>query len=153
MWSADRQHFSHWPAPQSAPGYQALPPVQAPLLAPQGELTQVQSLFADQQQRLWVGTTAGLYYLDAQDRPKQLSHLITQQLAGLRFWQIRQSDDQRLWFATSAGLFELRFELSHDLTDLRRWTASAMPPFDHNQRNLEVRTVLPVKDQRSFIFS
>lgn len=142
MWSADRQHFSHWPAPQSAPGYQALPPVQAPLLAPQGELTQVQSLFADQQQRLWVGTTAGLYYLDAQDRPKQLSHLITQQLAGLRFWQIRQSDDQRLWLATSAGLFEL----SHDLTDLRRWTASAMPPFDHNQRNLEVRTVLPVKD-------
>ncbi|MCT6699177.1 ligand-binding sensor domain-containing diguanylate cyclase [Rheinheimera sp. 4Y26] len=142
MWSADRQSFSRWPLPGHMPGQQAFTGVKPPLPAPEGDLSQVQTLFSDQQQRLWVGTTAGLYYLDANDRPTKLSTLIAPQLSALRFWQISQSDDQRLWLATSAGLFEL----SHDLTDLKRWTATAIPPFDHNQRNLEVRTVLPVKD-------
>lgn len=142
MWSADRQHFSRWPLTGSWPVYPATAPVTPPLMPATADLPKVQSLFADRQQRLWVGTTSGLYYLDANDRPRQLNASLQQQLASLRFWQISQSDDNTLWFATSAGLFQL----SHDLTQLKHWTATAIAPFAQNLRNLEVRTVLPVKD-------
>ncbi|WP_306520252.1 ligand-binding sensor domain-containing diguanylate cyclase [Rheinheimera sp.] len=142
MWSADRQHFSRWPAPVTLPGNTHFSTVSPPLLPPTGDVMQVQALFSDRQHRLWVGSTASLYYLDANDRPQQLNAHMQQQLAATRFWQISQSLDNSLWFATSRGLFQL----SDDLTRLRTWSAAAMPPFAQNQRNLEVRTVLPVKD-------
>lgn len=158
MWSADRKHFSRWPAiePQlpapgflsrsqagSETGYQTASQIlNTSLHQPRGNTLQIQALFADRQHRLWVGSTAGLYYLDSQDQVQQLRPDIHRRLSTVRFWQISQGLDGTLWFATSEGLFQL----NQDLTDIKLWSSAAMLPLDTNPRTTEVRTVLPVQD-------
>lgn len=64
---------------------------------------QIQTLFLDSNQNLWIGTTDGLFVLYvAATTPERW-----QPLAGERIWQLAEQADGRLWVATSAGLYQL----------------------------------------------
>ena len=154
MWSADRQHFSRWPAPKPLFTQQSSQVLTARAQQPTGNIQQIQALFADRKHRLWVGTTAGVYYLDSQDRPQQLNQHIHQRLSALRFWQISQGLDHSLWFATSEGLYQL----SDDLTELKLWSSAPVAPFDTNPRTARSQNCIAgagrclVCHQRRFVF-
>lgn len=64
---------------------------------------QVQALFEDQQQNIWVGTTGGLNRINAEGKLQRVQ-FATQQLAHNRVWSISQTADQTMWIGTSAGL-------------------------------------------------
>jgi len=68
---------------------------------------QVQALFEDQQQNLWIGSTGGLNRINAEGKLQRLQ-FPTQQLAHKRVWSISQTSDQTMWIGTSGGLHAWR---------------------------------------------
>lgn len=99
---------------------------------------QVQSLFEDKQQRVWLGTVKGLHYVELGTSDT------VRQLAGtehLRVWQMTQSDDGALWLATSDGLVQISADLKH----LKRWPLPQPSPQDGRSFNDEIRSLLMIK--------
>jgi len=107
-----------------------------------GNLDQIQATYQDQQQRLWVGTTAGLYFIDADLQHRQLPPALHQLLAKVRIWQISQSRDGELWFGTSIGLLQV----SADLSQHKLWSMQQVDYPGKTSRYQEVRTLLPVPE-------
>lgn len=107
-----------------------------------GNLDQIQATFQDQQQRLWVGTTAGVYLIDPQLQRRQLPLALQQLFEKLRIWQISQSADGDLWFATSAGMVQV----SADLERQRLWSMQDVNYEGKTSRYLGVRTLLPTPE-------
>lgn len=131
MLAPDRRTQQHWQLAGS---------LQQPANGQLGNLDQIQATFQDQQQRLWVGTTAGVYFIDAQLQRQQLPSVLKTAFEKLRIWQISQSTDGELWFATSKGLWQV----SADLTRHQLWTMQDVEYPTKTSRYLEVRTILPV---------
>jgi len=75
----------------------------------------VQTLYMDQQHRLWLGTIAGVNLLDLK-QPDQMQRIAFDQpdhpLHHNRIWGITESADF-YWFATSDGVVRLSKDLSH----------------------------------------
>lgn len=134
MLSADRQHTRHW---------QLAGTLQQPANGQQGNLDQIQHIYHDRQQRLWVGTTAGVYLLDQQLQRQPLPAAVAGLLENIRIWKIAQSKDGSLWFATARGLVQL----SADLSTHKLWSLQDVVYTGKTSRYLEVRTLLPVDNQ------
>lgn len=131
MLAADRRTQQHW---------QLEGTLAQPANGQLGNLDQIQATFADQQHRLWVGTTAGVYYLDALLQRQRLPEALQQRFDQLRIWQISQSSNGDLWFGTSVGLIQVPADLSgHQL-----WSLDQVEYPNKTTRYLEVRTLLPV---------
>jgi diguanylate cyclase (GGDEF)-like protein len=131
MLAPDRRTQQHWQLAGS---------LTQPANGQLGNLDQIQATFQDQQQRLWVGTTAGVYFIDPQLQRQQLPPALLQLFEKLRIWQISQSSDGELWFATSAGMVQV----SADLTRQRIWSMQDVDYPGKTSRYREVRTLLPV---------
>ncbi len=131
MLGPDRRSQQHWQLAGS---------LTQPANGQLGNLDQIQATFQDQQQRLWVGTTAGVYYIDPQLQRRKLPDTLQPLFEKLRIWQISQSKEGELWFATSKGLWQV----SADLTRQQLWTLQDVDYPTKTSRYLEVRTILPV---------
>lgn len=131
MLSADRQQKRHW---------QLAGTLQQPAAGQSGHLDQIQHIYQDKQQRLWVGTTDGVYWLDAQLQRQPLPDALTGILTKVRIWKIAQSKDGSLWFATSRGLVQL----SADLTTHQQWLQQEVANTGDTNRAEEIRALLPV---------
>ncbi|MBU1437471.1 MAG: diguanylate cyclase [Gammaproteobacteria bacterium] len=133
MLSEDRRQRQHW---------QLAGTLAQPADSQKGNLDQIQTTFEDQQQRLWVGTTTGVYYIDAQLRQQNMPAALQKILGKSRIWQINQGQDGQLWFACSEGLLQV----SADLTSQKFWSLQQVEYANKTSRFLEVRTVLPVQN-------
>jgi diguanylate cyclase (GGDEF)-like protein len=107
-----------------------------------GNLDQIQATYQDQQQRVWVGTTAGVYFIDSQLQRRQLPERLDQLLDKVRIWQISQSTTGDLWFGTSIGLLQV----SADFTRHKLWSMQDVDYPGKTSRHLEIRTLLPVAE-------
>lgn len=130
MLAPDRRSRQHWQLAGS---------LAQPANGQLGNLDQIQATFQDQQQRLWVGTTAGVYFIDPQLQRQQLPLALQTQFEKIRIWQISQTKDGELWFATSRGLWQV----SADLTRHQHWSMQDVEYPTKTSRYLEVRTILP----------
>lgn len=140
MLSADRQQKRHW---------QLAGTLQQPAAGQSGHLDQIQHIYQDKQQRLWVGTTDGVYWLDAQLQRQPLPDALTGILTKVRIWKIAQSKDGSLWFATSRGLVQL----SADLTTHQQWLQQEVANTGDTNRAEEIRALLPVDHKLWFASS
>jgi diguanylate cyclase (GGDEF)-like protein len=131
MLSEDRRQRQHW---------QLAGTLAQPANSQIGNLDQIQTTFEDQQQRLWVGTTTGVYYIDAQLRQQNMPAALQKILGKSRIWQINQGQDGQLWFACSEGLLQV----SADLNSQQFWSLQQVEYANKTSRFLEVRTILPV---------
>lgn len=98
----------------------------------------IQTLFRDSKQRIWVGTIAGVYYINP-EQPLQVNSFAfaetTHPLYQQRIWGIAESPDG-LWFATSKGIVLLD-------PQLRSYKQFFLPSTDNAvlERAHEVRTI------------
>lgn len=134
MLSADRQQKRHW---------QLAGTLAQPANGQSGSLDQIQHIYHDRQQRLWIGTTAGVYWLDPQLQRQPLPDTLKAELEHIRIWTIAQSKDGSLWFATSRGLVQV----SADLSSHKVWSLQDVDYPGKTSRYLEIRTILPVADK------
>lgn len=65
--------------------------------------TYVQTLFKDQQHRIWIGTTEGINRFDDASGLIRLDSA-NQQVSDRRVWAFAQTSDNVVWIATSSGL-------------------------------------------------
>lgn len=77
----------------------------------------IQTLFTDNTNNLWIGSTHGLFVL----RSGQTKAELWQPLAKQRIWQLAQQDNGTVWVATSNGLFWL----DPNQTDSGQWFKDA----------------------------
>lgn len=134
MLATDRQHTRHW---------QLAGTLQRPANGQQGNLDQIQHIYHDQQRRIWVDTTAGVYLLDSQLQQQPLPVAVAKVLQKVRLWKMAQSQDGSLWFATAQGLVQL----STDLTRHRVWSLQDVIYAGKTSRYQEIRTILPVDNK------
>jgi diguanylate cyclase (GGDEF)-like protein len=133
MLAGDRQQQQHW---------QLAGTLAQPANGQSGSLDQIQHIYHDRQQRLWIGTTAGVYWLDSQLQRQPLPDSLKAQLEHIRIWKIDQSKDGNLWFATSRGLVQV----SADLSSHKLWSLQDVDYPGKTSRYLEIRAILPVGD-------
>jgi len=131
MLAPDRRTQQHWQLAGS---------LSQPANGQLGNLDQIQAMFQDQQQRFWVGTTAGVYLLDPMLQRQPLPAALQKMFEKLRIWQISQGQTGELWFATSSGLIQV----SADLTKHQLWSMQDVDYPGKTSRYLEIRTLLPV---------
>jgi diguanylate cyclase (GGDEF)-like protein len=99
----------------------------------------VQSLLEDSSGRVWIGTVAGLNYIDP-DQPELLRRFLLDQpdhpLHAERIWGLVEVDGL-IWLATSSGVYRL----DEERAGWQRWELLAGLEVAEHERSDEVRTV------------
>ncbi|WP_333606655.1 ATP-binding protein [Arsukibacterium sp.] len=97
----------------------------------------VQTLFKDQQHRIWIGTTTGI---NRYDDANGLSRLDSDSnaLPSRRIWAFAETDDQTIWLATSNGLLSW-----HDSTGF----GPVLFPHDEGSADNEIRALHVINNE------